>query len=312
MIPLLTTEEVAEYLRVDVVTVRRLINRGELTAYRVGSEYRFAQADLEAYLQRQRVAGGEEEGPAQEERSSFAMPKLWVKDRQGDRDRFDRFTERARKVLTLAQKEAQHFRHNYIGTEHLLLGLISEGGGVAAKVLANLGVELDKVRNTVEFIIGRGDRIVLGEIGLTPRAKKAIELAVDEARRLNHHYIGTEHLLLGLLREGSGVAAGVLESLGVNMERARTETLRVLSEVTRQAEEHVETTEEGTEAQQSEVQEPVEEQHTPPPPAVPAEASSLLTEGEQGLICSRCNAHNPAYFHYCFNCGQQLAPKEQA
>ena len=145
-------------------------------------------------------------------------------------DRFDKFTERARRVLTLAQEEAQRFNHNYIGTEHLLLGLVREGDGVAAKVLANLGVELSKVRSAVEFIIGRGERAVLGEIGLTPRAKKVIELAVDEARRLNHHYIGTEHLLLGLVREGEGIAAGVLESLGVNLERVRAETTRILSQ----------------------------------------------------------------------------------
>jgi ATP-dependent Clp protease ATP-binding subunit ClpC len=147
-----------------------------------------------------------------------------------DRDRFDKFTERARKVLSLAQEEAQRFNHNYIGTEHLLLGLVREGEGVAAKVLNNLGVELNKVRSAVEFIIGRGDRIVLGDIGLTPRAKKVIELAVDEARRLNHHYIGTEHLLLGLVREGEGIAAGVLESLGVNLEKVRTQTIQVLSQ----------------------------------------------------------------------------------
>src|SRR5438477_2608912 len=150
--------------------------------------------------------------------------------RVNDRDRFDKFTERARKVLSLAQEEAQRFQHNYIGTEHLLLGLVREGEGVAAKVLSNLGVELNKVRSAVEFIIGRGDRIVLGEIGLTPRAKKVIELAVDEARRLNHHYIGTEHLLLGLVSEGEGIAAGVLESLGVNLENVRTQTIRVLSQ----------------------------------------------------------------------------------
>ena len=145
-------------------------------------------------------------------------------------DKFEKFTERARKVLSLAQDEAQRFNHNYIGTEHLLLGLVREGDGVAAKVLANLGVELQKVRSAVEFIIGRGDRIVLGEIGLTPRSKKVIELAVDEARRLNHHYIGTEHLLLGLVREGEGIAAGVLESLGVNLEKVRTQTIQVLSQ----------------------------------------------------------------------------------
>ncbi len=145
-------------------------------------------------------------------------------------DRFDKFTERARRVLTLAQEEAQRFNHNYIGTEHLLLGLVREGDGVAAKVLANLGVELNKVRSAVEFIIGRGDRQSSGEIGLTPRAKKVIELAVDEARRLSHSYIGTEHLLLGLVREGEGIAAGVLESLGVNLERVRAETQRILAQ----------------------------------------------------------------------------------
>jgi len=144
--------------------------------------------------------------------------------------RFGKFTERARKVLTLAQEEAQRFNHNYIGTEHVLLGLVKEGEGVAAKVLSNLGVELDNVRSAVEFIIGRGERTVSGEIGLTPRAKKVIELAVDEARRLNHNYIGTEHLLLGLLREGEGVAASVLESLGVSLEKVRAETVRTLSQ----------------------------------------------------------------------------------
>ena len=111
-------------------------------------------------------------------------------------DRFDRFTDRARKVLTLAQDEAQRFNHNYIGTEHLLLGLVREGEGVAAKVLENLNVELAKVRQAVEFIIGRGERPVLGEIGLTPRSKKAIELAIDEARRLGPNYHGTEDLKL--------------------------------------------------------------------------------------------------------------------
>ena len=133
--------------------------------------------------------------------------------------RFEKFSERARRVLSLAQEEAQRFNHNYIGTEHILLGLVRETDGLAAKVLASLGVELGKVRSAVEFIIGRGERSVAGDIGLTPRAKNVIELAVDEARRLNHHYIGTEHLLIGLMREGEGVAAGVLESLGINLEK---------------------------------------------------------------------------------------------
>jgi ATP-dependent Clp protease ATP-binding subunit ClpC len=144
--------------------------------------------------------------------------------------RFEKFSERARRVLSLAQEEAQRFNHNYIGTEHILLGLVRETDGVAAKVLSSLGVELTKVRSAVEFIIGRGERASGGEIGLTPRAKKVIELAVDEARRLSHHYIGTEHLLIGLMREGEGVAAGVLESLGVNLDKVRAETGRVLTQ----------------------------------------------------------------------------------
>ena len=148
----------------------------------------------------------------------------------GSRNRFDKFTERARKVLQHAQEEAQRFQHNYIGTEHLLLGLLGVEDGVAAEVLENLGVELMKVRSAVEFIIGRGDRLVLGEIGLTPRAKKVIELAVDEARRMNHRYIGTEHLLLGMVREGEGIAAGVLESFGLRLEKVRKETIRVLNQ----------------------------------------------------------------------------------
>ena len=142
--------------------------------------------------------------------------------------RFEKFSERARRVLSLAQEEAQRFNHNYIGTEHILLGLVRETEGVAARVLSNLNVELVKVRSAVEFIIGRGERPTPGEIGLTPRAKKVIELAVDEARRLNHHYIGTEHLLIGLMREGEGVAAGVLESLGVSLEKVRDETGRII------------------------------------------------------------------------------------
>ena len=143
--------------------------------------------------------------------------------------RFEKFSERARRVLSLAQDEAQRFNHNYIGTEHILLGLVRETEGVAARVLSSLSVDLSKVRSAVEFIIGRGEKPAQGEIGLTPRAKKVVELAVDEARRMNHTYIGTEHLLIGLLREGEGVAAGVLESLGVTLDKVRAETHRILS-----------------------------------------------------------------------------------
>lgn len=143
---------------------------------------------------------------------------------------FDTFTERARKVLTLAQEEALRLNHHYIGTEHLLLGLVRERDDVAARVLNNMGVQLPKVRSAVEFIIGRGDVAVVGELSLTPRSKRIIELAIDEARQLNHHYIGTEHLLLGLIREGEGIGAGVLESLGVNLDTVRAWVMREVGE----------------------------------------------------------------------------------
>ena len=155
--------------------------------------------------------------------------------------RFEKFSERARRVLSLAQEEAQRFNHNYIGTEHILLGLVRETDGVAARVLSSLNVELSKVRSAVEFIIGRGERPSPGDIGLTPRAKKVIELAVDEARRLSHHYIGTEHLLIGIMREGEGVAAGVLESLGVSLDKVRTETTRILNQSVSQSQSHART-----------------------------------------------------------------------
>jgi len=147
-------------------------------------------------------------------------------------DRFDKFTDGARKVLTYAQDEAQRFNHNYIGTEHILLGLVREQDGVAARVLESMGIQLPMVRTAVGFIIGRGDRPVVMEVGLTPRAKRVIELAIDEARGLEHDYIGTEHLLLGLVREGEGIAAGVLESLGVNLDRLRHEIVAVLGTTT--------------------------------------------------------------------------------
>ena len=160
-------------------------------------------------------------------RSSLVGPNIQGAPTQAPQGRFEKFAERARSVLSHAQEEAQWFNHNYIGTEHILLGLVREPEGVAAKVLTNLGVELSKVRSAVEFIIGSSERPGPGDIGLTPRAKKVIELAVDEARRLSHHYIGTGHLLIGIMREGEGVAAGVLESMGVNLERVRGEVARL-------------------------------------------------------------------------------------
>jgi ATP-dependent Clp protease ATP-binding subunit ClpC len=141
---------------------------------------------------------------------------------------FERFSEGSRRVLTRAQGEAQRLGHSYIDTEHILLGLAAEESGIASKVLNNLGISLNKVQAAVEFVIGKGEkRAVKGEVDLAPRAKRVIELAVDEARRLNSSYIGSEHLLLGLLREGEGVACSVLESFGITLERTREEVNRV-------------------------------------------------------------------------------------
>src|SRR6266508_2901912 len=150
-------------------------------------------------------------------------------------DRFDKFTEPARRALTLAQEEALRLKHNFIGSGHLLLGLLRENDGVASRALAELGVKLDQARSGVEFMIGRGSRAIAEDVGLTTGAKKAIELAVDEARLLQHDHIGTEHLLLGLIRHGEGAAVRVLESRGVSPLRARKQVLQLLSILVEQA-----------------------------------------------------------------------------
>ena len=142
---------------------------------------------------------------------------------------FERFTDRARKVMALANGEAQRFNHEYIGTEHVLLGLIKEGGGVGANVLKNLDLDLRKVRLEVEKLVKSGpDMVTLGKLPQTPRTRKVIEYAIEEARNLNHNYVGTEHLLLGLMRERDGVAACVLMNLGLNLEETREEVLNLL------------------------------------------------------------------------------------
>jgi ATP-dependent Clp protease ATP-binding subunit ClpC len=145
---------------------------------------------------------------------------------------FERFTERAKKVLTLAQEEAERSHHSYIGTEHLLLGLLREGEGLAAKVLNNLGVEIGKVRQTIESVLGRNERIIIQQIIPTSRVKKVIEISFEEARRMGHAYVGTEHLLLGLLIEGEGIAAHVLEDLGATLDKVRAEIERLLHDST--------------------------------------------------------------------------------
>jgi ATP-dependent Clp protease ATP-binding subunit ClpA len=142
---------------------------------------------------------------------------------------FERFTDRARRVVVLAQEEARLLNHNYIGTEHILLGLVHEGQGVAAKAVESLGISLGAIRRQVEEIIGQGQSPPTGHIPFTPRAKKVLELSLREALQLGHNYIGTEHILLGLIREGDGVGAQVLEKLGADLDRAREAVITLLS-----------------------------------------------------------------------------------
>ncbi|HYY76385.1 MAG TPA: Clp protease N-terminal domain-containing protein, partial [Gaiellaceae bacterium] len=138
---------------------------------------------------------------------------------------FERFTERARQVVVLAQDEARALKHNYIGTEHILLGLLREEEGLAARVLESLDITVEEVRAQVARIVGQGDEVTTGQIPFTPRAKKVLELALREALSLGHNYIGTEHILLGLLREGEGVAAQVLMKIGLDMQKIRQTVL---------------------------------------------------------------------------------------
>ena len=142
---------------------------------------------------------------------------------------FERFTDRARRVVVLAREEARMLNHNYIGTEHILLGLIHEGEGVASKALESLGISLEGVRAQVEEIIGQGQQAPSGHIPFTPRAKKVLELSLREALQLGHNYIGTEHILLGLIREGEGVAAQVLVKLSADLNRVRQQVIQLLS-----------------------------------------------------------------------------------
>lgn len=227
MTPLLTTEEVAEFFRVDVVTVRRMISKGELTAYRVGGEYRFSRADIEEYLEHQRIPA-RTKGPGRLEklaqRARKAVPDGPLL------DPFERFTKRAQIVLALAQEEAQHLNHQYMGTEHLLLGILREGEGIGARLLQQAGCNLERMRQTVRDLVGPGPtgQTVQGEMPLTPRLKKVLQLATEEATRLDHEYVGTEHLVLGLLHEGEGVAGRLLGEMGMDLNGARRRVQEIL------------------------------------------------------------------------------------
>lgn len=206
---LLTTEDVAEWLRVDVVTVRRLVGRGDITAYRVGGEYRFKRDDLEGFLERQRIPAAEG--------GSKGLRRLLISPRNlGASHAIERFTEPARAVLVTAQEEAELMGHNHIGTEHILLGLM-QGEGTAAGLLTELGISLEVARSAIgrqlTDLVPNKTGHPGGEKCLTARAKKVLELAAAEAQRLESERVGTEHLLLGIIREGKGVGAKTLVEL---------------------------------------------------------------------------------------------------
>lgn len=207
---LLTTEEVAELLRIDPVTVRRLVTRGELIGYRIAGEYRFTQAGVENFVESQKVV---------------------VRMAPGPNHPLAKFTERARKILALAIEEAYRYHHHGVGTEHVLLAIMSEWECVGARVLNRLQVQPSEVRKQIETLHPAVEQQMDdGQIGMTPQSKASLEMAVQEARSLGHHYLGTEHLLLGLLREETGLASQVLLKSGVTLEKARELVKQVLSE----------------------------------------------------------------------------------
>ncbi len=285
----MTSEEVAEIFHVDPVTIRRIVNKGDLAAYRIASDYRFAPSDIEEYLRKQRIG----QPLKKEAEGTFVLDQLtqWILNALKGKyvtpievvNRFNRFTPPARMVLTRAHEEAQRFQHKFVGTEHILLGLMDEETDLCAQILRDVNTEPGEVRKVVEEIMSKGKRLVpeeqtsTGVIALTGRAKKVIELSVDEARRFNRQMVDSEHLLIGLLRENGGIAAGVLMALGVTVEGARTHLYFQ-----------------------------AEENKADIVPVIPPEAASLPIEEGQGSVCSRCGAMCPRYFHFCFNCGQPI------
>jgi excisionase family DNA binding protein len=239
---LLTTEDVANYLKVDVVTVRRLVSRGELAAYRVGGEFRFTVTDLQAYLQRQYMPVEREPLPGEKAASTLGQYRLlrqifasWGKGRRkGARATGERFTERARAVLELAQAEAERQRCGRIYASHLLVGLAVEQGGLGGRALSDLGITTAGLREVLAShpeLTGPA-RDAADKVGLDPGVKRALEAAVQEAKMLSHDYVGTEHMLLGLLSDSKGQANAVLAQLKVQPDALRSK----VRELMRQAE----------------------------------------------------------------------------
>src|SRR5215510_185588 len=195
---------------------------------------------------------------------------------------FDRFTDRAKKVMNLARQEAQRFNHEYLGTEHILLGLVQEGSGVAANVLKNMGIDLNKIRTEVEKIVKTSPSMVtMGQLPFTPRAKKVLELSMEEAGNLGHNYIGTEHLLLGLIKENEGIAAKVLTNLGVKLEDVREEVLEFLG------------AEHGEEEEEEQSEQPIGQAQgkskTPALDAFGRDLTELAREGKLDAVIGREN-----------------------
>src|SRR5215813_1381628 len=195
---------------------------------------------------------------------------------------FDRFTDRARKVMNLAKSEAQRLNHEYIGTEHILLGLVQEGSGVAANVLRNMGIDLKRIRAEIEKLVkGSSTMVPMGNLPFTPRAKKVLELSLEEASQLGHNYIGTEHLLLGLIKENEGIAAKVLTNLGVKLEDVREEVLEFLG------------AEHGEEEEEEQSEQPIGQAQgkskTPALDAFGRDLTELAREGKLDAVIGREN-----------------------
>jgi excisionase family DNA binding protein len=222
--PLLTTDDVATYFNVDVVTVRRLVSRNELPAYRIGGEYRFALHDVVEFLERQRI-------PARDSRFEGSPPVAQrVVSTPLDFTFDDRATSAAQRLLHVAKEQARSFSHSYIGTEHLLLALVQDQQSMAGKILHALGAKYTQVRSAVEFIVGQGGAKQSGDLEYTATARKLLQLAVEEAMKLQHEQVDTSHVLLALCRGDQGVAAGALQHVGINLEEVREAVLRHLEQ----------------------------------------------------------------------------------
>jgi excisionase family DNA binding protein len=220
----------ADKLGVDKSTIYRYLQDGTLPGLQLGRKWLVSERQVVEFLNEETRRQTELRRRGVQAKGGTWLPLSFRGIALGPGgDRFGKFTERARGALTLAQQEAVALGHNYVGTEHILIGLIGVGDGLAFRALTNLGIEPDSVRRAVLEMVGRGEGPVPDQLGLTAKAKKVIELAVEEARRLNHSYIGTEHLFLGLLREGEGVAFRVLSrNFEISLDAARSEVVRLL------------------------------------------------------------------------------------